>query len=62
MSSSCVAKHRFASVSILQKKGCSETPKGPSFTFFGTMRLTGDQKNRIFFQFVPHAGTAEEVA
>ena len=30
--------------SILQKNGCSKTPKGPSFTFFGTMRLTGDQK------------------
>ena len=30
--------------SILQKNGCSKTPKGPSFTFFGTMRLTGTQK------------------
>ena len=54
--------------SILQKKGCSKTPKVP-FTFFGTMRLTGDQKNfekkfkkksRFFFQFFPHAGTVEE--
>ena len=39
-------------------------PKGPSFTFFGTMRHTGDQKKikkvRIFFQFFPHAGTVEE--
>ena len=31
--------------SILQKNVCSKTPKGPPFTFFGTMRLTGDQKN-----------------
>ena len=44
-------------------------PKGPPFTFFGTMRLTGDQKilrkklkkNRdFFFNFFPHAGTVEE--
>ena len=30
---------------ILQKNGCLKTPKGPPFTLFGTMRLTGDQKN-----------------
>ena len=36
--------------SILQKNGCSKTPKGPPITFFGTMRLTGDQKNRKIFQ------------
>ena len=30
--------------SILQNKGCSKNPKDPPFTFFGTMRLTGDQK------------------
>ena len=44
-------------------------PKGPPpFTFFGTMRLTGDQKNRqkfrkkigFFFQFFPNAGAVEE--
>ena len=53
--------------SILQKNGCSKTLKEPSFTFFGTVRLTGDQKEfqkiqkiRIFFQFFPHAGTVEE--
>ena len=35
---------------ILQKNGCSKTPKGPPFTFFGTMRLTGDQKiSKKFF-------------
>ena len=42
-------------------------PKGPLLQFFGTMRLTGDQKiskknfkkNRIFLSF-PHAGTVEE--
>ena len=58
---------------ILQKNGFSKTPKGPPpFTFFGTMRLIGDQKNfekilkknfkkfGIFFQFFPHAGTVEE--
>ena len=36
-------------------------PKGPLFTFFGTMGLTGDfkkiRKNRNFF---PHSGTVEE--
>ena len=53
---------------ILQKNGCSKTPKGPPFTFFGTMRLTEDQKkfrkkyqkSRIFFQFFLHVGTVEE--
>ena len=44
-------------------------PKGPPFAFFGTMRLTGDQKNfekfqnlisGIFFQCFPHVGTVEE--
>ena len=30
--------------SILQENGCSKTLKGPPFTFFGTVRLTGDQK------------------
>ena len=49
---------------ILQKNGCSKTPKGPPFTFFGTTRLTGDKKKfkkiRIFVQFFPHAGTVEE--
>ena len=49
---------------ILQKNVCSKTPKGPPFTFFGTLRLTGDQKNSkefgFFFQFFPHAGTVEE--
>ena len=30
--------------SILQKNVCSKTPKGLPFTFFGTMRLTADQK------------------
>ena len=29
---------------ILQKNRCSKTPKGHPFTFFGTMRLTGDRK------------------
>ena len=52
--------------SILQKKGCSKTLKGPPFTFFGTLRLTGDQKKirkkiqKIFFKFFPHADTVEE--
>ena len=43
----------------------------PPFTFFGTMQLTGDKKNRkkirknsknsdYFFNFFPHAGTVEE--
>ena len=53
--------------SILQKNGCSKTSKGPPFTFFGTMRLTGDQKTfekkiqkiDFFFNFF-HAGTVEE--
>ena len=46
---------------ILQMNGCSKTPKGSPFTFFGTMRLTGDQKNfERKFQFFPHAGTVEE--
>ena len=38
--------------------------QGPPFTFFGTMRLTGNQKknskNGFFFRFIPHAGTVEE--
>ena len=55
--------------SILQKNICSKTTKGPPFTFFGTMRLTGDQKKcrkktqkncEFVFQFFPHAGTVEE--
>ena len=41
---------------------------GPPFTFFGTMRLTGEQKNFdknfekfwIVFPFFPNAGTVEE--
>ena len=39
----------------------------PPFTFFGTMRLTGDQNNFEnsekmwkFFSILPHAGTVEE--
>ena len=40
----------------------------PRFTFFHTMRLSGDQdisneifkKNQDFFQFFLHAGTVEE--
>ena len=41
----------------------------PPFTFFGTMRLTGDQKkfekislktSGIFFLFFPHVDTVEE--
>ena len=55
-------------LSILQKNGCSKILKGPPFTFFGTVLLTGDQKHfekkiakiRIFFNFFPHAGTVEE--
>ena len=46
-------------------------PKVPLLPFFGTMRLTGDQKNiekkfeknskkLDFFQFFLHAGTVEE--
>ena len=46
-------------------------PNSPPFTFLGTMRLTGDQKNfnenfekkiqfGIFFHIFPHAGTVEE--
>ena len=54
---------------ILQNNGCPKTPKGPPSTFFGTMRLTGDQKNSkkkfqkkigIFSQSFPQAGTVEE--
>ena len=47
--------------SILQKNGCSKTPKGP-FTFFGTMGLTGDSKiiSKKIRKFFPHAGTVEE--
>ena len=56
---------------ILQNNGCSKTPKGPPFTFFGTMRITGDQKkirekiSKKFkkweiFEFFPQAGTVEE--
>ena len=26
-----------------------KTPQGPPFTFFGTMRLTGDQKKLLLF-------------
>ena len=38
----------FIFFSILPKNGCSKNPRGPPpFTFFGTMRLTGDfKKNR----------------
>ena len=54
---------------LFLRDGCSKTPKGLPFTFFGTMRLTGDQKNStknfkkigISFQFFPHAGTVEEI-
>ena len=43
-------------------------PKGPHFTCFGTMRLTGDQKNfekvqkksDFFLIFPPQTGTVEE--
>ena len=44
--------------SILHKNGRSKPPKGPFLQFFGTMRLTGDQKiskniqkNWIFLNF-----------
>ena len=40
---------------ILQQNGCSKNPKGSSFTFYGTMRLTGH-----FWKFFPHSGTVEE--
>ena len=47
---------------------CKNSPRAPPFTFFGTMRLTGDQKIQkfqkkirdFFFNFCPHAGTVEE--
>ena len=49
------------------KNGCSKSPRVPSFTCFGTMRLTGNQKkskktekDRIFFPIFPQAGTVEE--
>ena len=50
------------------KNGCSKTPRVPPFTCFGTMRLTGNQKNSkkkfkkfgIFFPIFPQAGTVEE--
>ena len=35
-----------------------KVPKGPPFTFFGTMRLTGDSKKSE--NFFPHSGTVEE--
>ena len=36
------------SFDILQQNGCSKNPKGsPPFTFFGTMRLTGDFKKKF---------------
>ena len=42
-------------------------PKGPLLQFFGTMRLTGDQKiskknqkNSDFLKIFLHAGTVEE--
>ena len=44
--------------------GFEKYQKGPPFTFFGTMRLTGDQKsskkNKKNRKFFPHAGTVEE--
>ena len=47
-----------------QRMDVQKLPKGPLLhTFFGTMRLTGDEKNqkiRIFFSIFPHAGTVEE--
>ena len=54
--------------SVWQKNGCSKTPIDPPFTFFGTIRLTGGQKNfekikknfSFFVKFSPHAGTVEE--
>ena len=56
----------FIFFSILHKNGCSKPPKGPLLQFFGTMRLTGDQKISKknskkfgFFKIFPHAGTVE---
>ena len=58
--------------SYFAKQWMFKNSQRPPFTFFGTMRLTGDQKkskkkhfkkiqkNRIFFQFFPQAGTVEE--
>ena len=48
----------------LQKNGCSKNRKAPpTFTFFGTMRLTGDFKKnseKNFGKFLPYAGTVED--
>ena len=45
--------------SILQKNRYSKTPQRPPLTFFGAMRLTGDQK--IFRKkFKKNSGTVEE--
>ena len=47
--------------SILQKNGCSKTPKGPILHFSALCDLPETNFfNRIFFQFFPHAGTVEE--
>ena len=45
------------------KEWLFKNSQSPPFTFFGTMRLTGEQKQfkKIdFFHFFPHAGTVEE--
>ena len=67
--------HCLQRVPLLQKNGCSKNPKGPPFTFFGTIRLTGHQKNSKknfkkklwkkfkkthFFHYFLHAGTVEK--
>ena len=51
-----VSKGSLFFFSILQKNGCSKTPKVPPFTFFGTMRLTEDQKKSDFFSFFSSRG------
>ena len=52
-----------------KKKDVQKLSNGTPFTFFGTARLTGDQKkfrqkfrkiSDFFFQFLPNAGTVEE--
>ena len=51
---------------ILQKNGCSKTPKGPllHFRHYATYprpkNIEKIQKNLIFIEFFPHAGTVEE--
>ena len=65
----CLQRVHHSILFYFAKEWMLENSQRPPFTFFGTMRLTGDQekfreknskKFGIFFHFFPHAGTVEE--